>query len=154
MRKSTICKMYYYTMISCVFTLICGVACGVVTAVYFNEFYNDYKVFGTIFVIFIISLSLFLILSSLKGLICLLKDFRDLKNNKFITVIGKVIKFERNREPESGAQINDKPVVMILDTNEQIVLSINDETKIGETYKFNYLKNCKIAEIVEKLISH
>ena len=63
----------------------------------------------------------------------------------------KVLKFKKNREPESGVQINDKPIVLVLDTNEEVELIINDKIMIGETYKFNYLKNCKIAEVVEKL---
>ena len=61
------------------------------------------------------------------------------------------MKFKRNREPESGVQINDKPIVLILDTSEEVELIINDKIMIDETYKFNYLKNCKIAEVVKKL---
>lgn len=46
---------------------------------------------------------------------------------------------------------NDNPIVLILDTNKEVELIINDKIMIGETYKFNYLENCKIAEVVEKL---
>ena len=43
------------------------------------------------------------------------------------------------------------PIVLILDTSEEVELIINDKIMIGEIYKFNYLKNCKIAEVIEKL---
>ena len=39
----------------------------------------------------------------------------------------------------------------MLNTNEKIELIINDNIMVGETYKFNYLKNSKIAEIIEKI---
>ena len=61
------------------------------------------------------------------------------------------MKFKRNREPKSGVQINDKPILLKLDTGEEIQLIINDKILVGEIYKFNYLKHCKIAEVVEKM---
>ena len=115
-----------------------------------NEFIsNAGKMFGVFFLIGIISLFVILSVFSLTKIIILLKDQKSLKSKNFITIIGKVIRFKRNREPESGVQINDKPVVSILDTNEEIELIINDTIMIGEIYKFNYLKNSKIAEVVE-----
>ena len=42
-------------------------------------------------------------------------------------------------------------MVLIVDTFEEVELIINDKILIGETYRFNYLKNCKIAEVVEKV---
>ena len=40
---------------------------------------------------------------------------------------------------------------MILETNEEIELTVNDKITVNEIYRFNYLQNCKIAEVVEKL---
>ncbi len=84
-------------------------------------------------------------------MITLLKDIKSLKNNNYISIIGTVLNFEKNIEPESGAQIDNTPTVLISDTNEKVTLRINDKVIVGETYKFNYLKNSKIAEVVEKI---
>lgn len=118
----------------------------------YNEFIvNAGKILGIIFLICIVGLFAILIIFSIKVIITLLKDLKSLKNNDYISIIGKVIKFKKNIEPESGVQINDTPIVLILDTNKEVELIINDKIMIGETYKFNYLENCKIAEVVEKL---
>ena len=150
MKKTSIRQMYFYTMICYIFTLICGVAGCIIMLIYSNEFISDAgKIRGIIFFVGILIAFIFLILFSLKVLITLFKDYNAVKNNNFISITAKVIKFKKNIEPESGAQINDKPVVMILDTKEEIVLNINDSIMVGGTYKFNYLKNCKIAELIE-----
>lgn len=118
----------------------------------YNEFIvNAGKILGIIFLICIVGLFAILTIFSIKVIITLLKDLKSLKNNDYISIIGKVMKFKKNIEPESGVQINDNPIVLILDTNKEVELIINDKIMIGETYKFNYLENCKIAEVVEKL---
>jgi hypothetical protein len=105
------------------------------------------EIFGLIFIIGIVVAFIFLIIFSLKVIIILLKDFKAYKHKNYISITGKVIAFKRNREPESGMQINDKPIIKILNTNEEIVLNINDKILVGETYNFNYLQYSKIAEI-------
>lgn len=109
------------------------------------------KVFGIIFVVGVVVGFAVLAISSTKGLLILLKDLNSLKTGNFISVIGSVIKFKKNRDPELGVQINDHPIVMILDTGEEVELVLNDFVTAGATYKFNYLKNSKIAEVVEEI---
>lgn len=152
MKKTSIHELYWFTMICHLVVLICGIVTSIVMIVNYTFFIGSFgKVLGIIFLIVIVGLLVVLIASSIKVIITLLTDLKSLKNNDFISVIGKVLKFKKNREPESGAQINDKPIVLILDTNEEIELIINDKIRIGETYKFNYLRKCKIAEVVEKI---
>ncbi len=86
-----------------------------------------------------------------KAIITFLKDYDAVKNNKALSVIGKVLGFERNRDPETGTQINDSPIIMIIDTEEKITLKINERVTVGETYKFKYLKYSKLAVVVEKM---
>ena len=118
----------------------------------YKEFIEIFgKILGIIFLIGIVGLFVALIIFSIKVIITLLKDAKSLKSNDYVSIVGKVLKFKRNIEPESGVQINDRPIVLILDTGEEVELFINDKIMIGETYKFNYLKNCKIAEVVEKI---
>lgn len=118
----------------------------------YKEFIENFgKILGIIFLIGIVGLFAVLIIFSIKVIITLLKDAKSLKSNDYVSIVGKVLKFKRNIEPESGVQINDRPIVLILDTGEEVELFINDKIMIGETYKFNYLKNCKIAEVVEKI---
>lgn len=152
MKKTSIRQLYWFTMICHIFVLICGIVASVIMSINYNSFIESVgKTLGIIFLIFVIGLFIVLIFFSTKIIVILLKDFKSLKNNDYVSIIGKVLKFKRNREPESGVQINDKPIVLILDTSEEVELIINDKIMIGETYKFNYLKNCKIAEVVEKL---
>ena len=152
MKKTSIHELYRFTMICHIFVLICGIVTSVIMIVNYTSFIGSFgKVLGIIFLIVIVGLLVVLIASSIKVIITLLTDLKSLKNNDYISVIGKVIKFKRNIEPESGVQINDNPIVLILNTNEEVELIINDKIRIGETYKFNYLRKCKIAEVVEKI---
>ena len=152
MKKTSIHQLYWYTMICRIFALICSIGASVLMTVNYSSFIESLgKVLGIIFLIGAVGGIVVLIISLIKGIITLLKDLKSLKNNDFISIIGKVLKFKKNIEPESGVQINNIPIVLILDTGEEIELFINDKIMIGETYKFNYLKNCKIAEVIEKI---
>ena len=152
MKKTSIHQLYWYTMICRIFVLICSIGASVLMTVNYSSFIESLgKVLGIIFLIGAVGGIVVLIISLIKGIITLLKDLKSLKNNDFISIIGKVLKFKKNIEPESGVQINNIPIVLILDTGEEIELFINDKIMIGETYKFNYLKNCKIAEVIEKI---
>ncbi len=133
-------------------TLLCGVTGAVVIPIFSNDFIGIMgKLLEIIFVVCIVLAFITLIIYSLIVLIVLLKDYKALKHNDFISIIGKVIGFKKNINSDSGTQINDHPIIMIVDTNEKVVLDINDIIMVGEIYKFNYLKNSKIAEVVEKL---
>ncbi len=152
MKKTSIRQLYWFTMICHLFALICGVGGSTIMIINYNEFFSSVgKILGVIFLIGIVGLFVILIISSTKVLVTLSKDMKSLKSNDYVSVIGRVLKFKRNREPESGVQINDKPIVLILETREEIELIINDKIIVGETYKFNYLMNSKIAEVVEKI---
>lgn len=152
MKKTSIRQLYWYTMIGHIFVLICSIGASVLMTVNYSSFIESLgKVLGIIFLIGVVGGIVVLIISLIKEIMTLLKDLKSLKNNDFISIIGKVLKFKKNIEPESGVQINDIPIVLILDTGEEIELFINDKIMIGETYKFNYLKNCKIAEVIEKI---
>ena len=133
------------------FALICGIIGSVIMLINYNTFISAVgRALGTIFLIGIVGLFIILVVFSLSVIITLLKDAKSLKNNSYVSISGKVSRFKRNRDPESGNQINDKPFILS-DTNEEIGLIINDKVVLGEAYKFNNLKNCKIAEIVEKI---
>ncbi|HIT17552.1 MAG TPA: hypothetical protein IAD04_04165 [Candidatus Caccosoma faecigallinarum] len=152
MKKTSIRQLYWFTMICHIFALLCGIGGSIIMVVNYKEFIENFgKILGIIFLIGIVGLFVALIIFSIKVIITLLKDAKSLKSNDYVSIVGKVLKFKRNIEPESGVQINDRPIVLILDTGEEVELFINDKIMIGETYKFNYLKNCKIAEVVEKI---
>ena len=151
MKKTSIHQLYWYTMICRIFALICSIGASVLMTVNYSSFIESLgKALGIIFLIGVVGGLVVLIISLIKEIMTLLKDLKSLKNNDFISIIGKVLKFKKNIEP-AGVQINDIPIVLILDTGEEIELFINDKIMIGETYKFNYLKNCKIAEVIEKI---
>ena len=148
MKKTSIRQLYWFTMICHIFVIICGIVASVIITVNYNGFIESIgKVSGIIFLVGVVVLLVVMIAFSIRGIITLLKDLKSLKNNDYISIIGKVLKFKKNIEPESGVQINDNPIVLILNTSEEVELIINDKIMIGETYKFNYLRHSKIAEV-------
>lgn len=142
-----------YENILFLFMILCSLVCLIV--IIFNTYYfadNSFsKIGGVILEILAILSFLLLLVLSIKNLVVLLKDYRCYKLKKYETVTAVVLRFKQNREPESGVQINDKPVIKIMDTNEEIILNINDKLIVGDTYTFDYLKNSKIAEISDKI---
>ena len=151
MKKTSIRQLFHFMMLCHIFALICGLVGSVFILVNYNMFVNSLgKIIGTVFSIASIVGFVVLVVFSSNAIITLLKDFESLKTNEYISIIGKVLRFEKNRDPDSGMQINDKPVVLILDTKEEITLIINDKIIVGETYQFNYLSNSRIAEVVKK----
>ena len=151
MKKTSIRELYCFTMACHIFTLICGVAGSVTMLINYSMWINSVgKTAGIVCLIVVIGGFVVLVGCSGSVIVTLLKDLRSLKNNEYISIIGKVLRFKNNREPESGVQINNNPVVLILDTNDEITLIINDNIMVGEVYKFNYLKNSRIAEVVNK----
>lgn len=152
MKKTTLSNLYVLIMISYIFCLICGIAGFIIMIVNCNEFINSIgKIWDIIFLICVICGFAFLTVISLNKIIILLKDLKSLKKKDYITIIGKVVKFKKNIDPETGIQINNNPIILVLDTNEKIELIINDNIMVGETYKFSYLKNSKIAKIIERM---
>lgn len=152
MRRTTIRQSYLTTLLSYIFALICGIGGSIIMVLYGNRFVESFgEILGIFFLTVVVGSFIALIIISIITLVKLLKDLKSLKNNDYISIIGRVIRFKKNLEPESGVQINDKPIVLILSSNEEVALIINDKIMVGETYKFNYLKNCKIAEVIEKV---
>ena len=89
--------------------------------------------------------------NSIKDIMVLLKDRNAVKQKEFVTIVGKVVGFKENRIPDVG-QVNNIPIILTSDTNEKIELHIYEENvKIGETYKFQFLENSKIGEVVEHI---
>jgi len=152
MKKTSIHQLYWLTMIAHIFALICGIGGSIIMIIYSEGLIESFgKTLGLIFLISIVVMFVILTIFSTKTLVTLLKDVKSLKSNDYISVVGRVLKFKRNTDPESGRQTNNKPIVLVLDTNEEVELFVNDRIVVGTIYKFNYLKNCKIAEVIKKL---
>ena len=145
-------QVYWYSIVCNFITIIGGISVAIFFIFDLNETIESWgRFWGIIFILFITSFCLVCSLSAVKSLSILFKDFNSVKNKNYISIIGKVIKFKKNISLDSGSQVNNEPIVLILDTNEKIELIVNDKIMVGETYKFNYLKNSKIAEIVESI---
>lgn len=145
--------MFYFTLVCHVFTLLCGVLGAVFIIIYTKDFYEMAgSVFAGIFIVGMMIAFFFLIVLSLRTIFMLTKDYKCLRSKEYITITGKVIGFERNRDPESGVQINNKPIIVTLDTennSNSVTLVINNRVSVGKTYKIHYLKHSKIAEIID-----
>ena len=139
-------------MVCNLFALMCSTGGIIVIVIYYNNFTDGTsKILGATFAIGMVVMFFVLLLSAINVIVSLFKDLESLRKNDYISITGKVLRFKRNIEPESGIQINDRPIVLISDTKEEVELIINDKIVVGETYVFNYLKNCKIAEINKNL---
>lgn len=93
------------------------------------------NLFGILFLIVLVLGFLFMLICSIKSIIIMIKDIKLLRSKEYISIVARVLRFKENRDPESGVQINNIPIVLRLDTNEILELRINDEVFIGETYK-------------------
>lgn len=154
-KKKTSIKDLYQIIMFCHIIVLISCIGGSVSLIANYKIYieNQNIIISTISSIFIFISLTIVIIFSMKFIVNLLKDKKALKNHEYITIIGKVLKFNKNIDSESNTQINNNPTVLILDKNEKIELIVGiDEIMVGETYKFNYLKNSKIAEVVEKII--
>ena len=150
MKKTPIRQVYWFIMICHIFTLLCGICFTILFFIHYEEFINDSeKIYDILFFIGIIVVFIVVIVCSAKEIVTLSKDAKSLKNNEYISIVGKVLRFKKNTDPDTGAQTNNTPLVLVLDTNEEIELHIDDEIRVGEIYRFNYLKNSKIAEVVD-----
>ena len=87
---------------------------------------------------------------AIKDIMVLLKDRKAVQQKEFVTIVGKVVGFKENILPDVG-QVNNIPIILTNDTNEKIELHIEENVKIGETYKFQFLENSKIGEVVEHI---
>lgn len=139
--KANIKTMYCIDMFFIIFSLI-GAHVG---AVILFVFFSNKKINLLLFFIFIIFLLITIILC-LKELILYLKDYHAYKKEEYLEVCGLVIAFEKNRDTESGIQINSKPIIRT-DEGNTIVLKVNCTLEIGKKYSFFYLKYSKIAEV-------
>ncbi|MBQ7914643.1 MAG: hypothetical protein IJ492_05000 [Clostridia bacterium] len=150
MKKTPIRQVYWFIMICHIFTLLCGICFTILFFIHYEEFIDDSeKIFDMLFFIGIIVVFVIVIVCSAKVIVTLLKDAKSLKNNEYVSIVGKVLRFKKNIDPDTGTQMNNTPIVLILDTNVEVELHIRDEIMVGEIYKFNYLKNSKIAEVVD-----
>lgn len=150
--KNSIHNLYWFALISYTFTLICVLVTASCLPIFLFEKFTSYSVvLWIVFVVAVAILCVLFIIYCIKKIFSLLKDFKSLKSKEYISFIGKVIRFEINKDSETGVQINNTPVVVNIETNEEIELTVNDFIDIGGVYRFNYLENSKIAEIVEKI---
>lgn len=144
MKNRRIKIMYRFEIISVFIGFFSGII-GLIFMTIFNFQILSIKNWGVFLLCtFVIGFALLIILST-KEMIPLLRDYNDYKNGKYFETKGRVIGFQSNRDPESGVQINSKPVIQT--DNGIIVLKVNINLRIGETYYFKYLRYSKLAEI-------
>lgn len=152
MKNCSIRKLYFFVLFSNIFAILGGIACIVfLTACCLDLFKNSHKTIVLIAFVIIITIFAILVIFLTKYICKLLKDLNAVKNKNYITIIAQVKRFKKNVDPDSGRQSNTRPIVSVVNTKDELELNINDEIILGETYKFNYLKNSHIAEIVERV---
>lgn len=168
MKKHSIRNVYLFELVMHTFVIICNIILGVFVPIMLSSNANKTGKEMNVFLVVLF----FIVVAICGGLslirwIKLLMDLRAFKNKDFVSMKGKVLRFKRNSD-DTG-QVNNKPVVLNLETNEEIVLllreprrvphKLNDDTilhmddtlAIGGIYTFSYLKHSRIAEVVEKI---
>ena len=150
-KKATVKELYYFNLFSISLLGLIGVIAFVCISVYrfnlpdvdpFNNFLYAVMVFCFTSMVFFIT----------KELIPLLKDYSNVKSSIYQIVCGSVIAFKKNRDPESGIQINSKPIVQPVGQSDTIMLKVNTSLKIGQTYIFIYLEHSKLAYVKEEIL--
>lgn len=150
--KETIKKTYYFSLLVYLFIFLCSFVFAVLFFINRIDFIHVHeKIKGIILIIFILIGLIILTIFSLKELIKLMMDYKAVKAKKYIEITGKVLEYKRNRNLVMAAQMY-KIIVLVKDTNETIQLFTYSVVRVGQSYKFNYLKNSKIAEAVGKYI--
>lgn len=81
-------------------------------------------------------------------LIKYLKDFNCVRKNSFDEITGKIVRYKRNQDPESGQQINTRAIVIGIDSNKEIeILVVEGIINCNEIYTFIYLKYTRIGAV-------
>jgi len=152
MKKDRLKDLFIFYLFTHIFAFLSGLFGIILLIINSKEFIFSFdKVFGIILYILIICAFILIILFSIITLLPIIKDFKCIKEKKYLTINGMAVGFKENRNPESGIQINNLPIILIENVNEKIILCINQEVYIGERYQFKYLKNSKIGEVIKKL---
>lgn len=152
MKHTHLHKLYFFCLFSNLLAMLGGIVCvGFLVKCCWDIFKNSQvtPLFVALAVIAVILTVLVVILA--KNICPLLKDLGDVKNKNYITIVAQVKLFKKDIHPDSGKQSNTYPIVSIVDTKDELELSINDEVVLGKTYKFIYLKNSHLAEVVEQV---
>ncbi len=76
------------------------------------------------------------------------KDLTAVKQGSFEQVTGRVIRFLRNENIDTGQQMNLLPIIAINGTEKTIKLVLSTYIKIGVKYTFAYLKHTGIAVVI------
>lgn len=152
MKNTSIRKFYFFVLFSNIFAMLGGIVCIGFFVKYCCDIFKNSQV-TPMFVALVVIITIFaiLVIFLTKSICKLLKDLDDVKNKNYITIVAQVKRFKKDIHPDSGKQSNTYPIVSIVDTKDELELSINDEIVLGKTYKFNYLKHSHIAEIVEQV---
>ncbi len=116
---------------------------------YWNSLLDQGTLIGVICIVIIAVSALILLYSCIKNSIPLIKDWNDFRNDHFSIIEGVVVGFEKNREPESGIQIDDTPIIETA-KKQHISLNVGSFLEKGKYYTFYYYKNSRIAKAVEK----
>ena len=152
MSKTSLKALYIFQWVATSFMFFTSISVLICIITQWEQFVKaEDDIMGyMVVVIILIGLSVLLI-NSLKVVRLLLKDYKYLKNNSYISIMGTVTGFSKNINPETGTQSNTAPVIKIVPSNEEIVLDVNEYLNVGETYKIIYLPNTKIAKVIEKV---
>ena len=82
-----------------------------------------------------------------KIIVCL-NDFSTVRNNMFKEATRKVIKYKKN-ESEIGLQLNNHPVIEVLNSGDRLELLVDKGTELNKIYIFIYLEHTKIDAVKE-----
>lgn len=151
--RMSITKQYYFDFAAYIVLSISGVALLVLTIMYKDLIVPIANAFiGYSFLIVLLIAFTFISIFGFVKCSLFVKDFKLVKLKQYLHVDGLVVGFKKNKDTESGVQINCFPIILISGTQNKIILKVNDVLETGETYSFVYLKNTKIA-MIDKTIN-
>ena len=144
--RTNIKSMYYMELTSVAVVLIMSAMVETFLAVQIfggsEPYFSGDNMLFWIIIVAVVIFSFF----SIFRLIKLLKDYNQVKTQNYKKVYGVVVGFKENRDPDSGKQTNNFPIVKTKESG-TFTFKVNSFLVVGRSYNFYYLENSKIAEI-------
>mgnify|MGYP004670688091 CR=1 FL=1 len=93
-------------------------------------------------------IAFFLIFFNRKNLKNMILDFPAYRKKQYKKVVGKVIGFRKNEDPNDGIQRNNCPYVEVEGIENLLLLETGGILESGETYAFLYLEHTGCAQMI------
>lgn len=144
--RASIKELFYMNFCFLLFMMIFSFAFLIFICFSLSSFVDAFDKFGTVIYIILIVFLIVILGILIINMVPCFKELKYIKTNSCLEIEGEVIGFKKNKDPESGTQVNSLAIIKY-GNDEKIVLKVNDFLKINTVYTFIYLPNTKTAKV-------